>query len=132
MRPQDPANESVFEFSERLTAFPVVHGSGDFAQEVRTLFLARHFDCLAVPLPGSFQREVDRAVQLLPQVHIVTQRGGGEIDGASFVPVEPCQPVIAVPGRSSSGISPVVIGPVPTWRDAVRRASCCNSRTLPG
>ena len=85
---------SVFEFSPRITAFPVVHGSGDYAQEVRRVLLARRFDCLAVPLPSSFQRAVENAVEALPQVHIVAQKSAdGEI--ASFVPVEPCQPVIA-------------------------------------
>jgi hypothetical protein len=87
-------NTEVFQFSERITAFPVVHGSGDFAQEVRAVLLGRHFDCLAVPLPPSFKREVERSVTLLPQVHVVTQRATAD-DCASYVPVEPCQPVIA-------------------------------------
>jgi hypothetical protein len=84
----------VFEFSTRITAFPVVHGSGDYAQEVRRVLLAGRFDCVAVPLPPSFQREVERAVELLPQVHVVAQKSAdGEM--ASYVPVEPCQPVVA-------------------------------------
>jgi hypothetical protein len=88
------AASEIFAFSERITAFPVVHGSGDFAQEVRRLLLDRNFDCLAVPLPRSFQEPVEAAVLELPQVHIVAQPGpSGE--SASYVPVEPCQPIIA-------------------------------------
>ena len=88
------AAPDIFTFSERITAFPVVHGSGDFAQEVRRRLLDRHFDCLAVPLPPSFREAVESAVLELPQVHVVAQQGpSGE--SASYVPVEPCQPVIA-------------------------------------
>ncbi len=88
------SHADIFTFSPRITAFPVVHGSGDYAQEVRRVLLARRFDCVAVPLPPSFQREVERAVEMLPQVHIVAQKfADGE--SASYVPIEPCQPVIA-------------------------------------
>jgi hypothetical protein len=91
----DESEHEVFRFSERIAAFPVVHGSGDYAQEVRRILLSESFDCVAVPLPPSFQREVERCVDLLPQVHVVAQRAGGDGDSASYVPVEPCQPVIA-------------------------------------
>jgi len=90
----EPQND-IFRFSDRVTAFPVVHGSGDYAQEVRRVVLGARWDCIAVPLPPSFQREVERAVDLLPQVHVVVQNGGDEAESASYVPVEPCQPVIA-------------------------------------
>jgi len=89
-----PEPTSVFEFSQRITAFPVVHGSGDYAQEVRRVLLARRYDCVAVPLPPSFQRAVEEAVEALPQVHIVAQKSAdGEM--ASYAPIEPCQPVVA-------------------------------------
>lgn len=107
----------VFKLNDRITMMPVVHGSGDFAVEVRRLMLSEQFDCLAVPLPPSFQTEVEAAVQWLPNVSVVLQRepGGGfssesefdpedheddpgrfEAEGrASYVPVDPCQPVVA-------------------------------------
>jgi len=88
-------SDDIFRFSERITAFPVVHESGDYAQEVRRAALGGRWDCLAVPLPPSFQREVERAVELLPQVHIVVQSTADDPENASFVPVEPCQAVIA-------------------------------------
>jgi hypothetical protein len=40
----------------------VIHGSGDCALEARRLMLAERFDCLAVPLPASFQTDVETAV----------------------------------------------------------------------
>ena len=140
--PADPPNAAqnaaetaaagVFRLSPKITAFPVVNGSGDFAVAVRQALLAgvpgsgggveNAFDCLAVPLPPSFRRGVEEAVQHLPAVSAVVQReardwshlaepggglafaGGGdeeddddpEGDGrVSFVPVDPCQPIVA-------------------------------------
>ena len=41
----------VLTLGRNITLFPVIHGSGDFAVEVRRLMLAQRFECLAVPLP---------------------------------------------------------------------------------
>jgi hypothetical protein len=106
-------------FSSRITCLPIIHGSGDFAIEVRRLMLSRPFDCVAVPLPPSFQTDVERAVEFLPNVSLVVQeedRWGVErressveyreddfdSEGdrsnervASYVPIDPCQGVIA-------------------------------------
>lgn len=101
-------------FSPRIACLPVIHGSGDFAVEVRRLMLAEKFDCLAVPLPESFQAAVERAIEELPQVTAVVQEeqsryggtdwsepgaaGAGPADErrpCSYVPIDPCQPVIA-------------------------------------
>ncbi|MFQ5730970.1 MAG: hypothetical protein ACE5KM_03335 [Planctomycetaceae bacterium] len=107
--------------SPRIVVLPIVHGSGDFAIEVRRVMLSRDFDCLAVPLPRSFQEPVERAIEFLPGITAVVQpdfrssptswlpdsdeddedeeeeredwRGGpGE---CSYVPIDPCQGVIA-------------------------------------
>jgi hypothetical protein len=59
--------------SPRITAFPVIHGSGDFSVEVRRLMLAERFDCVAVPLPPSFQPDTERAIGHLPGISIVLQ-----------------------------------------------------------
>lgn len=106
----------VLQLGRNITILPVIHGSGDFAVEVRRLMLNHKFDCLAVPLPPSFRNEVESAVELLPQVSVVLQREGaqsfaspgydptGDANGtpqaeyqgrASYVPIDPCQPVIA-------------------------------------
>src|SRR6185436_14040384 len=67
---------------------------------------------LAVPLPPSFQAEVERGIEMLPSPTMVTQAeapqfaaewspdaeendDGDEEPAHSFVPVDPCQPVIA-------------------------------------
>ena len=118
-----PTSDAL-KLGQRITILPVVHGSGDFAVEVRRLMLSTSFDCVAVPLPPSFRNEVEAAVQWLPNVSVVLQRepnqtfateseyspdddddeiesmfGGenpfGEEGRASYVPVDPCQPVIA-------------------------------------
>lgn len=104
----------------RVTALPIVHGSGDFAWEVRRAMLQGQWDCLAVPLPESFQFPVMQAIQALPHPSIVTAIENGAAatfwspstssagepshDGdppttsgpqVSYVPIDPCQGVIA-------------------------------------
>jgi hypothetical protein len=95
---------SALQLGDRITLVPVLHGSGDFAVAVRRLMLEQKFDCLAVPLPPSFQPLVEEAITLLPTPSAVlqaTQRdffAGEEADDeprCSYVPIDPCQPVIA-------------------------------------
>lgn len=115
---------NFLQLSERIWTLPVIHGSGDFAIEVRRVMLAQEFDCLAVPLPPSFQEDVELAVAELPNLALVVQpepmsfqswqpensesddedaadefasQSGGqqELKGCSYVPIDPCQPVIA-------------------------------------
>lgn len=79
--------------------------------------LKHNFDCVAVPLPASFQEPVETAILDLPTPSIVIQHDlpqdyetGWKPDedesedadpvteqapGVSFVPIDPCQPVIA-------------------------------------
>ena len=52
---------------------PIIHGSGDFAIQVREELLSRPYDCVAVPLPPSFQEEVEAAVEQLPAISVVVQ-----------------------------------------------------------
>ena len=105
---------SALAFSSQITCLPIIHGSGDFAVEVRRLMLSQSFDCVAVPLPPSFQADVERSIAFLPSVSLVMQEedrwGLGrresrdesekpEDEGpglriASFVPIDPCQGVI--------------------------------------
>jgi hypothetical protein len=97
----------------RIFVAPVIHGSGDFAVEVRRIMLAQKFDCLAVPLPPSFQAAIETAIESLPSVTVVIQeedrsysdgewtpeseQSEEETDArrSSYVPIDPCQPVIA-------------------------------------
>ena len=57
----------------RIRVMPIIHGSGDFAIQVREELLSRPYDCVAVPLPPSFQDEVEAAVERLPDVSVVVQ-----------------------------------------------------------
>ena len=107
---------NVLQFSDRILCLPIIHGSGDFALEVRRTLLANSIDCLAVPLPPSFQDNVERAITYLPSISLVLQHEMTPIvaqewtgvenaeerveeDGprrvASYVPIDPCQGVIA-------------------------------------
>ena len=58
----------------RITVLPVVNGSGDFAVAVRRIMLEKQFDCLAVPLPESFQNGVESAIDVFPAPTVVLQR----------------------------------------------------------
>lgn len=98
--------------SPKITVLPIIHGSGDFAIEVRRVMLSERFDCLAVPLPPSFQKDVERAIGFLPGISAVMQEEGKTYNGGdwspesakpdeeesrtfSYVPIDPCQGVIA-------------------------------------
>lgn len=104
---------NVFKLGDKISLVPVVHGSVDFALEVRRILFDNFFDCLAVPLPESFQSEVERAIVELPQPAMVVQgpskfqtrewsaeqeNDEEERDDRSrlltYVPIDPCQPVI--------------------------------------
>ncbi len=58
--------------TERISVLPVIHGSGDFAVEVRDRILRLEPDCVAIPLPPSFQDEVEAGVDELPFVSMVS------------------------------------------------------------
>jgi hypothetical protein len=88
--------------SPRIRVLPIVHGSGDFALQVREELLNRPYDCVAVPLPPSFQDDVEEAIEALPVISVVVQVDAetGDFDdesepGFSYVPIDPCQGVIA-------------------------------------
>jgi hypothetical protein len=112
-------SDPILQLGSNITVAPIVHGSGDFAWEVRRLFLSEPFDCLAVPLPPSFQADVEKAILDLPKPSCVVQRDYPDFTlaaadelaeeasdrdfasddddepGASYVPIDPCQGVIA-------------------------------------
>ncbi len=110
----DSSMEAVLRIGSRILALPVIHGSADCALEVRRIMLQHSFDCVAVPLPPSFREDVEAAVQQLPAPAIVLQRerSSGESlwaqpwhpdeeqsseqeERVNYVPIDPCQPVIA-------------------------------------
>jgi hypothetical protein len=90
--------------SPRIRVMPIIHGSGDFAIQVREELLNRTYDCIAVPLPPSFQEDVEAAIEHLPAISVVVQvdaesessdPGAEDPLGFSYVPIDPCQGVIA-------------------------------------
>ena len=88
--------DAVLRLSARVVVLPILHGSGDVAQEVRETLIASRFDCLAVPLPPSVESPLEDAVNALPRISLVTlpepdERGS---PACSFIPVDPCQAVI--------------------------------------
>jgi len=88
----------IFDLGPHVTLLPVVHGSGDFALEVRRRLLSASCDCLAVPLPSAFEDRVEDAVARLPGISIVAQQEGdigSDPLACTYVPIDPCQPVIA-------------------------------------
>src|SRR6516165_2109682 len=91
--------EQFLMIGPKVRVMPIIHGSGDFAIQVREELLSRPYDCLAVPLPPSFQEDVEDAVERLPAISIVVQRDADTADSShelsfSYVPIDPCQPVI--------------------------------------
>src|SRR5262245_22421767 len=95
---RSPAPESraddFLRIGPRVRVLPIIHGAGDFAVCVRDELLTRPYACLAVPLPPSFQKKVEAAIERLPAVSAVVQKDA-EGDGFSYVPIDPCQGVIA-------------------------------------
>ena len=100
----------LLKIGERISVLPVIHGSADSALHVRKCMLEEQFDCVAVPLPPSFQENVERGIDLLPTPTMVWQRERPpyyeewtpdqeqedlDFEGVNYVPIDPCQPVIA-------------------------------------
>ncbi|WP_435007486.1 hypothetical protein P12x_004775 [Tundrisphaera lichenicola] len=99
-----PTSEDFLRIGPRIRVMPIIHGSGDFAIRVREELLARPYDCVAVPLPPSFQEDVEAAIEQLPAISVVAQLDVDSDDddapddgetGFSYVPIDPCQGVIA-------------------------------------
>src|SRR5512135_1718753 len=93
-----PTADDFLRIGPRVRVLPIIHGSGDFAIRVREELLARPYDCLAVPLPPSFRGDVEGAIECLPSISVVAQLDADPDDAAvgfSYVPIDPCQGVIA-------------------------------------
>jgi hypothetical protein len=93
-----PTADDFLRIGPRVRVLPIIHGSGDYAIRVREEMLARSYDCVAVPLPPSFQDEVEEAIEALPRISVVAQLDADPDDaehGFSYVPIDPCQGVIA-------------------------------------
>src|SRR5580704_13311372 len=100
-------SDDFLRIGPRVRVLPIIHGSGDFAIRVREELLSRPYDCVAVPLPPSFQEDVEAAIEQLPSISVVAQLDVDSDDdddesdsddesaaGFSYVPIDPCQGVI--------------------------------------
>lgn len=106
----------VLSIGPRITVLPVIHGSADCATEVRRSLATGAFDAVAVPLPESFREPVEQAILDLPRPSIVVQEQGSDVGwhpadddeddddsegnetesrAFNYVPIDPCQPVVA-------------------------------------
>lgn len=96
MPPDSFLNDTILRLSPRIQVLPILHASGDVAQEVRERLISRSFDCLAVPLPPSVEDQLEQAIDDLPRISVVTIPEPESDEGAtvSYVPVDPCQAVI--------------------------------------
>ncbi len=88
--------DTIFALSSNIHVLPVVHGSGDMAHIVREIIVSRHIDCVAIPLPPSVQPLVEEGIDQLPVISLVVlpERNEDETSSCSYVPIDPCQPVI--------------------------------------
>lgn len=89
-------HDTIFRLSPKIHLLPFLHGSGDMAQEIREMLILRRFDCVAVPLPPSVEAAVRQGIRLLPNISLAALPEPTESDMPeySFVPIDPCQPVI--------------------------------------
>lgn len=110
---------ALLKLSSKTSVLPIVHGSGQFANTVVQWLLNHSFDCVAIPLPASFQDHVEQAILELPKPSVVIQRSAiwtpdlppdaqeeqssfagygnsrGNHSRVNYVPIDPCQGVIA-------------------------------------
>ena len=90
--------DRALRLSSRITLLPIVHGSGDMAQEVRETLISGRWDCLAVPLPPSAAHAVESGLSELPAIHAAVIEEPHEDSGnssesgpvVSFIPIDPC------------------------------------------
>ena len=82
----------IFSINDKIRVLPVVHGSGQFTRIVRDRMLSSKCDCLAVALPPEYQPSVEQGLDLLPTISLsCLEEENGSV---TYVPVDPCQPVI--------------------------------------
>ena len=82
----------IFKLSDRIQFLPVIHGSGSCTREIRQRILSSDCDCLAVCLPPEFQTTVEKGIAYLPTIGVSCLDESD--DTSSYVPIDPCQPVI--------------------------------------
>ncbi len=130
-RPCMAANiNPIYRLTPSVTLLPVIHGSGDYTIAVRRVLLEHSFDRLVVPLPPSFQSPVEAGILQLPAPGIVIQDPDTweDVDvplPMTYVPMDPCQAVIAAIRSSLEEHRPV------TYADQETLAFIPSASVLP-
>jgi len=88
--------EATFFLSPKITLLPILHGSGDFAQEIRDFLVSTRLDCLAVPLPASVEQVVEGGITQLPSISlaVIPEIHQHNEPTQTYIPIDPCQAVI--------------------------------------
>ncbi len=95
----------VFRLGPKIDLLPIIHGSGDFSILVRERLLEHPYDCLAVPLPESFQEAVEAAILDLPTISAVVQRDAAMPDPDDDEAVAYLNQLTAVPSQDPTAPS---------------------------
>ncbi len=128
-----------FYLSKKIRLVPVVNSDGSFARAIERWLFEQQLDCLFVPLPLEVRNRVLEAVNDLPLVSTVIQAESNESAfsfhlqekewtpenedtnedeqpkrRAFYVPIDPCQAVIAAIRYAIGEHIPVVFGDLPT------------------
>ena len=111
MNERSVTSDDFLTIGPRIRVMPIIHGSGDFAIQVREKLLARPYDCVAVPLPPSFQEEVEAAVERLPEVSVVVQVDAVECRVGRMVLVQPREVLVDEVRQGFGGIHLVESAP---------------------
>lgn len=88
----DSAVPPLLRIGSKVTVLPVIHGSAQFACLVGRWMLDYSFQCVALPLPGSFREPVEAGVLELPRPAIVIQPAAPALDVSSGWEPQPWQP----------------------------------------
>jgi hypothetical protein len=94
---------NIFE-KRNITFFPCIHGSFEFALELRRAFVEKEYDAVAVEFPRTLSTQLLQAVSRLPQVSAVlyTEESGQTV----YLLVEPHDPLVEAARLAlESGIS---------------------------
>ena len=114
MSPLSQQDNAVFCLSPRLHVVPIRHGSADVARAIRELWLEHRFDCVALPLPASVENPVEEGIRRLPVVSVVVmpEPDRDERSACSYIPLDPCQPVISTirTAMEEGSIGPISTG----------------------
>ncbi len=87
----------AFTLSPQITAFPALHGKAVFAMQLRQLFWAKRFDCVAIALPACLQQDCIEGLEKLPFIHALSIHSAMRC----YLPFDPCDAYIEAMRQAS-------------------------------